>query len=348
MLRSFRADRWLRETRVSDRSAEASNLPYSSAGSWERASETGLAQRASLKATSRRIRAACELRRAILDGGNMPELSLPFITVEDALARIVAWLRNPNRDAHAVNREPISSELDLRAVVDAVFSDQVRVHQAAHPTQGMTMYRHNYADPGLGAYHAAAWDLCRRGIIHPKPTVDAQYPSLPGWFFVVTPYGRTWLETVSGLDVLPSEYSRFAQLLAGHTGRFGSGFGSRAQEAVRCYRAQTYLACCVMCGAAAESVLLALAVAKTGDEARVLSEYRSASGRSRIERLLLGQQTQGVRDAFAMYTELLKYWRDDAAHGMQVTIDEEDAFTALILLMRFARYADAHWSQLTA
>src|SRR5687768_3477384 len=141
----------------------------------------------------------------------MPDLSLPFIAVEDALVRIVRWLRNPNRDPYAVNREPVASELNLRAVVDAAFSDQVRAHQAANPTQGMTMYRHNYADPNVAAYHAAAWDLCRRGILYPKPAVDAQHAPAAGWFFVVTPYGRSWLEAASGLDVLPSEYDRFAQ-----------------------------------------------------------------------------------------------------------------------------------------
>jgi hypothetical protein len=38
-----------------------------------------------------------------------------------------------------------------------------------------------------------------------------------------------------------------------------------------------------MCGAAAESILLAIAVAKVQDEAVVLTEYRSAGGRTELE-----------------------------------------------------------------
>ena len=65
--------------------------------------------------------------------------------------------------------------------------------------------------------------------------------------------------------------------------RFGPGFYERAQEAVRCYGAHAYLACCVMCGASAESILLAIAIAKKGDEEEVLRLYATAQGRSRVE-----------------------------------------------------------------
>lgn len=102
-----------------------------------------------------------------------------------------------------------------------------------------------------------------------------------------------------------------------------------------------------MCGAAAESIVLALAVTRTGDEPRVLREYRSNSGRGRVERLVTGQQPEAVQKALAGYTELLKYWRDGAAHGAAAEIDEEEAFTALLLLMRFARFAEDRWNSLT-
>ena len=38
--------------------------------------------------------------------------------------------------------------------------------------------------------------------------------------------------------------------------------------------------------------------------------------------------------------ELLKYWRDEAAHGPASNISEAEAFTSPMLLMRLARYAD--------
>jgi hypothetical protein len=45
---------------------------------------------------------------------------------------------------------------------------------------------------------------------------------------------------------------------------------------------------------------------------------------------------------------LLSYWRDEAVHGTASQISETEAFTSLILLLRFAQYATDHWSELTA
>ncbi|MES2522565.1 MAG: hypothetical protein V4617_07715 [Gemmatimonadota bacterium] len=71
--------------------------------------------------------------------------------------------------------------------------------------------------------------------------------------------------------------------------------------------------------------------------------YKSGSGRSRLEKLVAGQQPEAVQRAFIHYTELLKYWHDDAAHEADVEIDEEEAFTALVLVMRFARFVEDRW-----
>jgi hypothetical protein len=79
-----------------------------------------------------------------------------------------------------------------------------------------------------------------------------------------------------------------------------------------------------MCGAAAESIILALAVAKNGDEGAVLKMYSTAMGRSRVENVILGTQPQAVRDEFHRYTTLLKHWRDDSAHGRAVRITEAE------------------------
>jgi hypothetical protein len=43
----------------------------------------------------------------------------------------------------------------------------------------------------------------------------------------------------------------------------------------------------------------------------------------------------------------LKCWRDNAVHGTAFDFDEAEAFTALILLLRFARFADSRWDALT-
>jgi hypothetical protein len=101
-----------------------------------------------------------------------------------------------------------------------------------------------------------------------------------------------------------------------------------------------------MCGAAAESILLCLAIAKTQDEERVLRDYRGANGRAKMENLLLGQADASTRDAFAGFLGLLKEWRDESAHGIATDIDANDAAIALDLLARFGFYADRHWDRL--
>ena len=95
-----------------------------------------------------------------------------------------------------------------------------------------------------------------------------------------------------------------------------------------------------MCGAAAESIYLALASEAIKPEAEVLAMYAGAGGRGRVERLLLGRAADQVRREFSGFLVLLKYWRDDAAHGRASAISETEAFTSLMLLVRFARYTD--------
>jgi hypothetical protein len=67
--------------------------------------------------------------------------------------------------------------------------------------------------------------------------------------------------------------------------RFGEAFKERVRDAVASYLGSAPLACCVMCGAAAEAILLALAIEIEGDENRVLLIYRQRDGRNRIVRI---------------------------------------------------------------
>jgi hypothetical protein len=102
-----------------------------------------------------------------------------------------------------------------------------------------------------------------------------------------------------------------------------------------------------MCGAAAESILLALAIAKTGDEAEVLKTYNSRSGRSSLVRILTGQVAEPVRRRFTTYSELLNYWRDDAAHGVASDMSDAHAEESLATLLRLAQFSADHLSDLT-
>ncbi len=197
-------------------------------------------------------------------------------------------------------------------------------------------------------FYAAAWELCRRGIIRPGVrAMDEQ--STPdgsaGNGYSLTPFGRAWLSEAHQDDFVPTEPGRFAKMLEPFGSLFGPGFHERAQQAIRCYGAHAYLACCAMCGAAAESILLSVACAKENEE-KVLSIYRSASGRNRVENLVSGQAKQQIQAEFCGFISLLKYWRDEAAHGKVSRISDDEAYTSLALLLRFANHVKDHWHDL--
>jgi hypothetical protein len=63
--------------------------------------------------------------------------------------------------------------------------------------------------------------------------------------------------------------------------------------------------------------------------------------------IVLGQAREDLRREFREFTVLLKYWRDEAAHGRASHISDNEAFTSLAYLLRFAQFADAHWDELT-
>ena len=164
--------------------------------------------------------------------------------------------------------------------------------------------------------------------------------------FSLTEFGRGWVRTAAQHP--PSDPSRFSEVLQPFIGRFGDGFAQRAAEASRCYRTTNYLACCVMAGAAAKSIVLAVAIAKMGgDEGWVLAEYRGANGRKKITNQITGGLRQGLADQFVTTGGILGFWRDEAAHGTRTTITEGEAQASLAQLLRFAQLTADNWATLT-
>jgi hypothetical protein len=102
-----------------------------------------------------------------------------------------------------------------------------------------------------------------------------------------------------------------------------------------------------MCGAAAESILLAVAIAKSGDEGVTLDIYKSSNGRRKIIDQIVAQARQAISEPFRSATGLLSYWRDEAAHGLASTISEIEAHEALARLLQFAQFATDNWEELT-
>ena len=182
-----------------------------------------------------------------------------------------------------------------------------------------------------------------------RPSVhffEGQHGIADGSGYSLTTLGRRWIDEHSGEPLLagPDRISRLFEKLST---RFGSGFLQRASEAARCHAFGQYVACCAMCGAAAESIPLAVAIAKRGDENGILKIYRAANGRRQVIDSVVGQLRASLAEHFRSATSLLSFWRDEAAHGLASTISEVEAYTALGRLIAFAQLATDNWDELT-
>jgi len=197
-------------------------------------------------------------------------------------------------------------------------------------------------------FYDAAWELARIGVIRPGRVAPKglEMANDFGDHWSITEFGFQWLADASKRSYL--DVSRLSDIFASFSGRFGPGFAQRAVEAVRTYRTSNYLSACAMVGAAAESVLLALAIAKKGNEAEVLKMYRNAGGRSRVTTYVAGTSSPSVARQFQAALHVLHFWRDDASHGVHTTISEVEAHAALSELIRLAQFASDNWDDLTA
>jgi hypothetical protein len=196
-------------------------------------------------------------------------------------------------------------------------------------------------------FYEAAWELCRRGIVRPGVTaIDAQ--AVPEGGYSLTVAGRTALHNLDPTTILISQPGALAKTLESYGDRFGDGFRQRALEAIKCRNAEAWLACCAMAGAAAESVLLSLAIAKTGDEAQVLRSYSQATGRSRILNLIVGKATAFRRDMLTTFSGIISLWRNEAAHGQASAIGTANADESLRQLLHMCQWVEHEWENLIA
>jgi hypothetical protein len=200
------------------------------------------------------------------------------------------------------------------------------------------------------AFYDAAWELCRRGIFRLGET-SAKAQGVPRYTladgYSITAAGREWLKDATA-RYIPTAPSRYLQCLENPGKVLGLGFLQRAGEAAGYHAYENQLACCAMCGAAAESALLAIANAKTDDSERVQQEYNKRDGRRNVTKLIFGSsQTSTLGNQFESAFNLLTYWRDEAAHGGPSTITQVQAYDALDRLLRLAFFAWDNWQRLT-
>ncbi len=270
----------------------------------------------------------------MLDSNNTELLA----TDEQATAYLIDWLRN------RIAQRPEGDGRELEPYGFDLYHDllQARLRRAPIDPTDSKIVKEKL--PLLDAI----WDLCVRGILRPGAvTCGSGYAVATGNHYALTNYGLRWLQKTNLSEAVPIEYGRFSLLLARHDMRFGAAYRVRAQEAVRCYEAHTYFACCAMCGAAAESILLALASKRMSEQAALL-EYQRSGGRRRIRDRLVSQARIEIQTRFDSYLELLNYWRDESAHGVARSIGEEESFTSLLLLLRFAQLGSDEWDALTS
>lgn len=253
---------------------------------------------------------------------------------EDATNLLVQWMRSPSYGQYSSYGYGIYLPSMIRTYLQ---SQGIQHHEQEKLLREMIPH-----------FYAAAWDLCRRGILRPgvrSYMAQATDDGNAGNGYSITPFGVKWLSESDRDDYVPTEPGRFAQMLEVYRDRFGPGFYERAQEAVRCYGAHAYLACCAMCGGASESIILSLAIAKKSEK-EVLKAYASSNGRSRVENMTIGQANNYLRREYQGYSSLLKYWRDESAHGKISGINDNEAYTSIAILLRFAMFANDNWDEL--
>jgi hypothetical protein len=199
-------------------------------------------------------------------------------------------------------------------------------------------------------FYDAAWDLCRIGVIRPGEFSPRGWATDAGLFsgdtFSITRFGRLWLKDASQRPI--ADPGRLSQVLQSLADSFGPGYAQRATEAVKTYRTGNYLASSVMAGAAAESILLALAIAKTGDEAKVLLEYNTTGGRRRLTKRVCARVPPALAAQLEASLQTLGRWHDAVGHATMTTVSETEAHIGLTDLLRLAQLVHDHWAELTA
>ena len=74
--------------------------------------------------------------------------------------------------------------------------------------------------------------------------------------------------------------------------------------------------------------------------------WRQVAGGKSKTSFLVNSRSRSRKSSLADLS-LLKYWRDAASHGRRSGIADNEAYTALAVLLRFAQFANDRWTDLT-
>ena len=197
-----------------------------------------------------------------------------------------------------------------------------------------------------GVFYEAGWELCRRGILRPGVRAISEQGVNDGGGYCLTSQGKEWLQGASEEHFISLQPGALAAAFERYRSKFGAGYHQRTQEAIRCRSAEAWLGTCTMVGAAAESILLALAIARNGDEESVLRAYMARDGRKGVLNMLTNQAPADLSRALTSGMSLLSYWRDTAGHGQVTPISSSEAEQALRELLALSQFASDNWHEL--
>ncbi len=258
------------------------------------------------------------------------------LRLEDAIDVIVTYLKSPPKPI--LPNQPVIYDLELNNVITHYFQRE-RI--------GLNIENKNRISP---IFYDAAWELCRLDILRPG-VIPNHYSGVPEWRgegYSLTAFGHQWLNDYSSQNTLTIAPYRFIEQFGLFQSLFGQTYFRRAQEAVNCYLRGVYLACCIMCGATAESILLAVALVLK-DEAMVMKQYLRPSGKRDVENnIVFKNGSKYIREQYDQFSNLISYWRNESAHGGSSDIDNCEAYISLITLLRFAHFMQKHWKTLTS
>ena len=197
-----------------------------------------------------------------------------------------------------------------------------------------------------GAFFEATWELCRRGILRPGVRAISEQGVNDGGGYCLTSYGREWLREATEEHFVSLQPGALAAAFERYRGKFGAGYYQRAQEAIRCRSAEAWLGAVTMVGAAAESILLALAIARNGEEDSVMRAYMARDGRKGVLNMLTNQASPALARALTSGMSLLSYWRDTSGHAQALAISSSEAEQALRELLTLSQFASDNWDEL--
>jgi hypothetical protein len=193
----------------------------------------------------------------------------------------------------------------------------------------------------------AAWELCRRGLLRPGALLSGLKGISDDTGYSLTTHGEAWLTFAADGDWITLQPDTLSNVFGKYRTRLGEGYYQRSQEAIRCRNADAWLAACAMVGAAAESILLAAAIAKTRDEGRVMRAYISSRSPKRLPDIVVGQAPAHLARAFRSGMGLISYWRDVDVHAQMSAVSALETEQAIHRLLMLAQFCHENWDELT-